>query len=187
MPSSVSPLSDWCESVSSSDMFYESKMVPNANNFKCFDGLNPGQTNSVVPSNYGYGYSGGGGGYDPSMVGFSDSIYPGSQTFSGPPNEFNGQKLCEPFGPVQSAQSPNAFQDYSVPQSVQHETQQSFGYLPFSAHPEAHFPLENEMDIPVPAYAPCQGPRPWNFSYCYGFYGEPACPLVNIIDMEDFM
>lgn len=36
-------------------------------------------------------------------------------------------------------------------------------------------------------YAPCQGPRPWNFAQCYGFYGQPACSLLNIIDMEDFM
>lgn len=37
------------------------------------------------------------------------------------------------------------------------------------------------------SYAPCQGPRPWNFAQCYGFYGQPACSLLNIIDMEDFM
>lgn len=36
-------------------------------------------------------------------------------------------------------------------------------------------------------YAPCQGPQPWNFAQCYGFYDQPPCPLVNIIDMEDFM
>lgn len=36
-------------------------------------------------------------------------------------------------------------------------------------------------------YAPCQGPRPWNYAQCYGFYGEPPCPLVNLVDMEDFM
>lgn len=36
-------------------------------------------------------------------------------------------------------------------------------------------------------YPPCQGPRPWNFAQCYGFYGQPACSLLNIIDMEDFM
>lgn len=64
---------------------------------------------------------------------------------------------------------------------------QPFGYLPFAAHPQAHYPPENELEIPLPDYAPCQGPRPWNFSYCYGFYGEPACPLVNLVDMEDFM
>lgn len=39
----------------------------------------------------------------------------------------------------------------------------------------------------ITTYAPCQGPKPWNFAQCYGFYGQPACPLVNIIDMEDFM
>lgn len=36
-------------------------------------------------------------------------------------------------------------------------------------------------------YAPCAGPKPWNFAYCYGFYGEPACQFTNIVDMEDFM
>lgn len=36
-------------------------------------------------------------------------------------------------------------------------------------------------------YAPCQGPPPWNFAQCYGFYGQAPCSLVNIIDMEDFM
>lgn len=36
-------------------------------------------------------------------------------------------------------------------------------------------------------HAPCQGPRPWNYAQCYGFYGEPPCPLVNMVDMEDFM
>lgn len=36
-------------------------------------------------------------------------------------------------------------------------------------------------------YAPCQGPRPWNFAQCYGFYDQPPCALLNIIDMEDFM
>lgn len=37
------------------------------------------------------------------------------------------------------------------------------------------------------SYPPCQGPRPWNFAQCYGFYGQPACSMLNIIDMEDFM
>lgn len=40
---------------------------------------------------------------------------------------------------------------------------------------------------PLNGYAPCEGPRPWNYAQCYGFYGEPACPLVDIIDIEDFM
>lgn len=37
------------------------------------------------------------------------------------------------------------------------------------------------------AYAPCDGPRPWNYDYCYGYYGEPACPMISMVDMEDFM
>lgn len=39
----------------------------------------------------------------------------------------------------------------------------------------------------ITTYPPCQGPRPWNFAYCYGYYGEPACPMINMVDMEDFM
>lgn len=69
----------------------------------------------------------------------------------------------------------------------QNEVLQEYGYLPFASHPQAHFPLKNEIDIPLPEYAPCQGPRPWNYAYCYGFYGEPACPMINLVDMEDFM
>ncbi|ETN58582.1 hypothetical protein AND_009825 [Anopheles darlingi] len=37
------------------------------------------------------------------------------------------------------------------------------------------------------SYAPCQGPPPWNYAHCYGYYGQDACPYVNMVDMEDFM
>lgn len=46
---------------------------------------------------------------------------------------------------------------------------------------------EFDNSVAIESHAPCQGPRPWNFAQCYGFYGQPACPLGNIIDMEDFM
>lgn len=42
-------------------------------------------------------------------------------------------------------------------------------------------------DSSTAIYAPCQGPPPWNFAPCYGYYGQAPCSLVNIIDMEDFM
>lgn len=76
-----------------------------------------------------------------------------------------------------------------APIVANHDRVHHFTQLPFAmtAHPDAHFPNKHEIDIPIPEYAPCQGPRPWNYSYCYGFYGEPACPLVNLVDMEDFM
>lgn len=50
------------------------------------------------------------------------------------------------------------------------------------SNPSVHF--ENNAII---SYAPCQGPKPWNFAQCYGFYDQPPCPLAKIIDMEDFM
>jgi hypothetical protein len=36
-------------------------------------------------------------------------------------------------------------------------------------------------------HAPCQGPQPWNYAYCYGFYGEDPCQFSNVVDIEDFM
>lgn len=36
-------------------------------------------------------------------------------------------------------------------------------------------------------YPPCQGPQPWNFAQCYGYYGEAPCQFANVVDMEDFM
>lgn len=39
----------------------------------------------------------------------------------------------------------------------------------------------------IPTYPPCQGPQPWNYAQCYGYYGEPPCQFANVVDMEDFM
>lgn len=56
---------------------------------------------------------------------------------------------------------------------------------------QQHLPLPSTSFVDdgnsMVSYAPCQGPRPWNFAQCYGFYGQPPCSLLNIIDMEDFM
>lgn len=42
-----------------------------------------------------------------------------------------------------------------------------------------------------PAYAPCQTVNPWNYSLCYGLYGQPEppnpCQFTQFIDIEDFM
>lgn len=42
-------------------------------------------------------------------------------------------------------------------------------------------------NIPSPFPPPCQGPQPWSYAQCYGFYGDAPCQYVDIIDMEDFM
>lgn len=39
----------------------------------------------------------------------------------------------------------------------------------------------------VESYPPCQGPQPWNYAQCYGYYGEAPCQFSNVVDMEDFM
>lgn len=56
-----------------------------------------------------------------------------------------------------------------------------------SPPPSQYLPNVEQPYHPLAGVAPCQGPRPWNFAQCYGFYDEPACPLLNMIDMEDFM
>lgn len=42
-----------------------------------------------------------------------------------------------------------------------------------------------------PAYAPCQTVNPWNYSLCYGYYGQHQppnpCQFTQFIDIEDFM
>lgn len=56
---------------------------------------------------------------------------------------------------------------------------------------DSHLPSPSSsslyVDDNIATYAPCQGPPPWNFAQCYGYYGQAPCSLVNIIDMEDFM
>lgn len=78
----------------------------------------------------------------------------------------------------------------------QMEQVQSTQFVPMHATNQTHFPNDFGQNIlspmaepqyPIVGQAPCEGPRPWNFAQCYGFYGEPPCPMVNIIDMEDFM
>lgn len=56
-----------------------------------------------------------------------------------------------------------------------------------SPSPEYHLVNGGFPRPPPGSYAPCDGPRPWNYDYCYGYYGEPACPMISMVDMEDFM
>lgn len=73
--------------------------------------------------------------------------------------------------------------------AVQHVPETNGGYMQNAGggggyYSEEAYPSYYEY----PQYAPCDGgPGPWNFNYCYGFFGEPPCPYANVIDMEDFM
>lgn len=53
--------------------------------------------------------------------------------------------------------------------------------------PAVQHPVANYFTDHVQAYPPCQGPQPWNFAPCYGYYGEAPCQFANVVDMEDFM
>lgn len=76
-----------------------------------------------------------------------------------------------------------AFHAPSMP-NVKMRNSNLFGATSYDANERSR---STTLAEPLNGYAPCQGPRPWNFAQCYGSYGEPACPLVNIIDIEDFM
>lgn len=83
----------------------------------------------------------------------------------------------------QQAAPPPIYQPY-----VQQHQQQQQVHPPVAA-PQQMAPAYMEQSYPLPDYPPCVGPPggPWNFGYCYGFYGEAPCPYVDVIDMEDFM
>lgn len=76
--------------------------------------------------------------------------------------------------------------------AIQHVPETSGGYLQGGSVGRAGGGYYSEEVYPsyyeYPQYAPCEGgPGPWNFNYCYGFFGEAPCPYANVIDMEDFM
>lgn len=92
--------------------------------------------------------------------------------------------------PTQMADS-SAFHGTSSQPPTDEMQRNSIFYRAIGAtKPTSLFDAKNEQTAfaePLNGYAPCEGPRPWNFAQCYGFYGEPACPLAKIGDIEDFM
>lgn len=60
-------------------------------------------------------------------------------------------------------------------------------YFNQSVVPSGEFPNGNYFIDNAQTYPPCQGPQPWNFAQCYGYYGEAPCQFANVVDMEDFM
>lgn len=112
------------------------------------------------------------------------------------PAKMNGtMTVHEPQQPLTTVttvkQLQNNIEYYQRPISMHFNSDAS--YLPTppiqsQSQPSPSLPMPYaDDDNAMTSYAPCQGPRPWNFAQCYGFYGQPACSLVNIIDMEDFM
>lgn len=77
----------------------------------------------------------------------------------------------------------SAFHAPSMP-NVKMQNLNMFGATSFDANVRT---ASTTLAESLNGYAPCQGPRPWNYAHCYGSYDEPACPLVNNIDIEDFM
>lgn len=111
----------------------------------------------------------------PSNPGFS---YPNEQTKiieSYPEQNMSMQNQCFDNGyNLQKVPDGSNFGNGLVPQVPQNYSNQGSEFGGF--YPE-------QMAI----YPPCQGPQPWNYAYCYGYYGEEPCPYVNVVDMEDFM
>lgn len=64
---------------------------------------------------------------------------------------------------------------------------QGTAYFDQSANQNAGFSGGNYFIDAAQTYPPCQGPQPWNFAQCYGYYGEAPCQYADVVDMEDFM
>lgn len=116
--------------------------------------------------------------YNPGKSGYQN--YGGFQQvaeYNNPPVVNNAGYHCQQQVAPVAYQQPMSVVAPSVP-AYTHQQQ-----------PPAMAPAFMEQPYPLPDYPPCQGPPggPWNYGYCYGFYGEAPCPYVDVIDMEDFM
>lgn len=100
---------------------------------------------------------------------------------------------CIPFPSSEfSIENPAAF--YPMPTNESNQLQNlnySNGFSNSDTSLDMQIVNDENSVLPLPfpkvSHAPCQGPKPWNFAHCYGFYGEPACPLLNVTDMEDLL
>ncbi|XP_052562291.1 protein similar isoform X1 [Culex pipiens pallens] len=122
-----------------------------------------------------------------------------SASFYGPPQNgsfYYPEKQCQSygqsqqFGAVPQPGYPNLpVGNNGVVPAFQQQQQQAYQPVSYSAAPPQVNHAYLEQPYPLPNVPPCQGPPggPWNYGYCYGFYGEAPCPYVDVVDMEDFM
>lgn len=92
----------------------------------------------------------------------------------------------------------NNYDDGVVPPN-HYEAASQYGYQNYSGQiamqTDANPLIDNSGDYSggnyfidtAQTYPPCQGPQPWNFAQCYGYFGEAPCQFSNVVDMEDFM
>jgi hypothetical protein len=107
--------------------------------------------------------------------------------FDGPPQSFQS---CAYFNPGNGNNVANNFPTYAEA----HQIQETQNYPQTSQQNPNHY-SQNVQQFDSMEYfqdgainnAPCQGPQPWNYAYCYGFYGDPPCHFADVTDMEDFM
>lgn len=97
----------------------------------------------------------------------------------------------------------NNFDEGVAPASYQEDNNQQMqcypNYSDHNAIPHANAFVNESVDSSVglqggnyfidnaQTYPPCEGPQPWNYAQCYGYYGEAPCQFANVVDMEDFM
>lgn len=136
-----------------------------------------------LTSNSNFNWSDGSSSCSGSLVYQNEAIQQPHQPYSQPVNRQTHPHVpSELEFPMQMTDS-SAFHAPSMP-NVKMRNSNLFGATSFDANVRTL--STTTLAEPLNGYAPCQGPRPWNYAQCYGLYGEPACPLVNIIDIEDF-
>ncbi|XP_058813465.1 protein similar [Topomyia yanbarensis] len=135
------------------------------------------------------------GSQSPSFYGAQDSYYylnkeqPGYGGYQATQNPvYSHQQLQSPYNVSPPGTPAVSNTGYSCQQPTPYQPYMQEHVSPPVA-PLSMAPAYMEQPYPLPNYPPCQGPPggPWNYGYCYGFYGEAPCPYVDVIDMEDFM
>lgn len=125
---------------------------------------------------------------------FSKEPTPPANEFT-PTTDFFGIDNSVPYEQQVPTYNGNYSGQINYPVQVQQvqqmqQVQQVHNYSAFPPPTNYHFGPGQEQfqEFPeVPSYPPCQGPQPWNYAYCYGYYGEAPCQFVDVVDMEDFM
>lgn len=112
-----------------------------------------------------------------------NQVNPQLQNYVEGDNFYYGNNIDDGVVPSNSYascdQQMQTFQNYPN----QNTMQQGTGFYNQSAgFSDGNYFIDNAQ-----TYPPCQGPQPWNFAQCYGYYGEAPCQFANIVDMEDFM
>lgn len=116
-------------------------------------------------------------------------VMPGPQNFSDNGNYFYGNTYDDSVVPSNyyenNSQQMQCYSNYPNQNAPAMQPTNEFGQQ--GATSSAGYSGAGFFTDTAQTYPPCQGPQPWNYAQCYGYYGEAPCQFMDVVDMEDFM